>query len=48
MDELQADVELALAVFPETSAFLIQANDRSTIQRGGMTAKVCNSLRLSI
>lgn len=26
----------------------IQANDRSTTQRWGMTAKVCDSLRLAI
>jgi len=44
MDELQAGVEFALSVFPETSAFSIQANDRSATPRWGMTAKVCNSL----
>lgn len=28
--------------------FSIQAKDRSTTQRWGMTAKVCSSLRLAI
>ena len=47
MDELQTGVKLALAVFHSRRFLSSQAKLRSTIQRCGMTMKVCSSLRLA-
>ena len=48
MDELQAGVEPAFAVFPQAAFFSSQAKLHSTTQRLGITANLCNSLRLAI
>jgi len=48
MNELQAGVELSLAVLSQSSIFSSQAKLRSTIQRLGITLKVCRSRRLVI
>ena len=48
MDELQAGVEPSLAVRPSAPVFSSQAKLRSTTHRLGITANMCNSLRLAI
>lgn len=48
MDELQAGIQLPLAVLPQPSALFNHAKLRSTIHRLGITLNVCNSLLLAI